>query len=103
LFDQYGVQQHVIDGGIIGNNPSLFAYLMATQLNKKGPKLRILSLGTGVSEIKPIDPLEFTRFDWLKMSGDLMIDVDVFNSDGVLQQIMSRHPNASVDHNYLRI
>ena len=26
--DEYGIQQLVIDGGIIGNNPALFAYLM---------------------------------------------------------------------------
>lgn len=52
IFDQYGIQQLVIDGGIIGNNPALFAYLVATKLNKKGPKIRILSLGTGVAEVK---------------------------------------------------
>jgi hypothetical protein len=35
LMDQYGVGQLVIDGGIIGNNPSLFAYLMQTKIQKK--------------------------------------------------------------------
>lgn len=82
--DEYGIQQLVIDGGIIGNNPALFAYNIATKLNKKGPKIRILSLGTGMSEVIPIDTETFTRFDWLKMTGDMMIEVDVFSSDKIL-------------------
>ena len=47
--------------------------------------MRILSLGTGVSEVTPIVPEEFTRYDWLKLGGDLMIDIDVFKTDQILK------------------
>ena len=30
LYDNYGLKQLVIDGGIIGNNPSLFAVILAS-------------------------------------------------------------------------
>jgi patatin-like phospholipase/acyl hydrolase len=44
--DDYGIWETVIDGGIICNNPELFAYMMAKYL--KGHKnVRVLALGTG--------------------------------------------------------
>ena len=42
----YGMTELQIDGGIICNNPALYAYQMARVFNKKD-KVRILSLGTG--------------------------------------------------------
>ena len=44
--DSYGIQEIVIDGGIICNNPELYAYLMAKYLKGK-KKVRIIALGTG--------------------------------------------------------
>jgi len=43
----YGVEDLMIDGGLIANSPALIAYELSTQLNKKKP-IRILSLGTGL-------------------------------------------------------
>lgn len=83
--DQYGMKQLVIDGGIIGNNPAMYAFLQATRLNKITKPLRIISMGTGVAEITKIDPTSFTRFDWLKTAGDRAIDNDVFAADVFLK------------------
>lgn len=44
--DLYGIEQLVIDGGIIANNPSLFANLMARDLLGK-QNVRIVSFSTG--------------------------------------------------------
>lgn len=44
--DLFGIEEHVIDGGIICNNPEMYAYMMAKYL--KGHKhVRVLALGTG--------------------------------------------------------
>lgn len=44
--NSYGLTELQIDGGIICNNPALYAYQMASSL--KGKKnIRVLSLGTG--------------------------------------------------------
>ena len=45
----YGQEELVIDGGIICNNPALYAYMTAKFLNKVTKKMRILSIGTGGS------------------------------------------------------
>jgi len=49
-------RQVLIDGGLIANNPSYYAYLHARfNLNKK--KIRIISLGCGMTRVKKItDP-----------------------------------------------
>lgn len=44
--DHYGIKEIVIDGGIICNNPELYAYMMAKYLKNK-KNVRLLSLGTG--------------------------------------------------------
>ena len=49
--DHYGVEEIVIDGGIICNNPQLYAYMMAKYL--KGHKnVRVIALGTGRDKAK---------------------------------------------------
>lgn len=88
--DEYGIEQLVIDGGIIGNNPALFAYLMQNKIKKKTP-IRIWSMGTGILEMKPVLADGMTRFEWLKLSGEFMIDIDVFLADSVLKGIMKKN------------
>jgi hypothetical protein len=88
--DEYGIGQLVIDGGIIGNNPALFSYLMQNKIKKKDP-IRIWSMGTGILEMDPVDADAFTRFEWLKLSGEFMIDIDVFLADKVLKSLMKKN------------
>jgi patatin-like phospholipase/acyl hydrolase len=48
--DEYGNEQVIIDGGIVCNNPSLVAYIMANVIRKK-KHIRVISLGTGVGPL----------------------------------------------------
>jgi hypothetical protein len=70
-------------------------------MKKKAP-IRIWSMGTGVLEMEPIDADGMTRFEWLKLSGEFMIDIDVFVADKILKDIMKR---SQIDgkENYLRM
>jgi hypothetical protein len=101
VVDEYGIDQLVIDGGIIGNNPSLFAYLMQNKIKKKTP-IRIWSMGTGILDMHPVDADGMTRFEWLKLSGEFMIDIDVFLADNVLKSIMKKNQIEGKE-NYLRL
>ena len=101
MVDDYGIQQLVIDGGIIGNNPSLFAYLMQSKMKKKAP-IRIWSMGTGILDMAPVDADGMTRFEWLKLSGEFMIDIDVFLADKVMESIMKKNKIEGKE-NYLRL
>ena len=42
-------------------------------------------MGTGVAEIKKVNPAEFSKLDWLSRAGDLAIDNDVFAADRMLE------------------
>ena len=101
VLDEYGIQQLVIDGGIIGNNPSLFAYLMQSKIHDKTP-IRIWSMGTGILDMQPIEAESMTRFQWLKLSGEFMIDIDVFLADKTLEGIMKKNKQPDQE-NYLRL
>jgi len=47
--NKFNITEALIDGGVICNNPALYAYNIANDLrDKKG--IRVLSLGTGVSQ-----------------------------------------------------
>ena len=83
IFDGYGTEQLIVDGGIISNNPSLIAYLMAKVLKKKDP-IRIVSLGTGVPPAITINPDEFTKYTWMGLAADLAVDIDTFMTDNTL-------------------
>jgi len=54
-----------------------------------GPKVRILSLGTGIAYLNEIDPNAFTGFDLLKRSSDFMIDIDAFSTDKILENVFN--------------
>lgn len=94
--DGYGFDAKLIDGGIICNNPSLYAYYYAKYLIDK-PKIRIISLGTGnhtqdyydrsqdKKESESVFKLSTIRsvlnFDW-------MMNFDSVASDKVLESFM---------------
>ena len=42
----YGIEEKLIDGAVICNNPSFYAYMISHIFNKKR-NFRIISLGTG--------------------------------------------------------
>lgn len=43
-----GEEEMLVDGAIIANNPSLYAYIIAGEKNR-GAKIRVVSLGAGMS------------------------------------------------------
>ena len=72
--DKYEMQNLVIDGGIVANNPSFFAYMIATHLHKKD-KVRIISLSTGIDHYDP-DITEFNGINYLKLLGEFVNTID---------------------------
>ena len=102
IFDGYGTEQLIVDGGIISNNPALIAYLISKVLNKKDP-IRIVSLGTGVPPAITIDPDEFTKYTWLGLASDLAVDIDTFMTDKTLRQILGRYQRENNSTNYMRL
>lgn len=60
-----GTQELLIDGAIIANNPSMYAFIIASQFNKK-KDIRMISLGAGKMKEKTIDPNHVNAFVWLK-------------------------------------
>jgi len=72
----YGLFELQIDGGIICNNPSLYAYQLATLMHKK-KKVRILSLGTGENPFNQID----SKYSWDKKSYGIYKSEFMMNMD----------------------
>jgi patatin-like phospholipase/acyl hydrolase len=61
----YGLIELQVDGGIICNNPSLYAYQVAKLLNKK-KNIRILSIGTGEKKFIPFTSAkEMGKMSWM--------------------------------------
>jgi len=87
IMDQYGNEQVIIDGGIVCNNPSLVALIMANVIRRK-KHIRVISLGTGVGPLQPIDSDTFTRFDWTKLAVDVAVDFDTFMADRVVKHLL---------------
>ena len=69
---------------------------------KKKTPIRIWSMGTGILEMDPVDADGMTRFEWLKLSGEFMIDIDVFLADNVMKGIMKKN-QIDGKENYLRL
>ena len=72
----YGLKELQIDGGIICNNPALYAYQFAKIFNKKS-KVRILSLGTGENPFKTLT----SKYGWDKKSYGLYKSEFMMNMD----------------------
>ena len=75
-----GVEEYLIDGGIIENNPSIYAITLAHDIIGIEKPIRLVSLGTGNYESKPIDPNDFSVIDWWQKTGFLMTNLSQRNS-----------------------
>lgn len=82
----YGLTELQIDGGIICNNPALYAYQLATLMHNK-KKVRILSLGTGENPFNKIT----SKYGWSKTSyltykSEFMMNMDNYSAEYWLRQ-----------------
>lgn len=96
--DRYGlVTELQIDGGVICNNPGLYAYYMARNL-RGHKKIRLLSLGTGEIPFVKKDPEDMNKLSYIRMMGEFMMNTDTYTADNWLNHTM---PDAA--NNYVRI
>lgn len=58
-------------------------YIMQSKIAKKTP-IRVWSMGTGVGEMVPIVADEMSRFSFMSLTADLMIDINSFAADKIL-------------------
>ena len=81
-YDQMEIQ---IDGGIICNNPAMYAYQMARGLRGE-TKIRVLSLGTGEKTFTPIKTVnDYSKFDQLSKIGETMMNMDSYTAHWYLK------------------
>ncbi|CDW84800.1 patatin [Stylonychia lemnae] len=71
-----GETEVLVDGGIIANNPSMYAFIFASEMNKK-KNIRVVSIGTGQVKQPMIDPDNVSILTWVENLGDLIVDVEV--------------------------
>lgn len=76
---------------IIGNNPSLYAYILQTLIHNTAGPYRVLSIGTGAT----LDPSEvaedITRSAWdLIAASELTADVDMEAQNKILKRIIDQ-------------
>ena len=76
----YGIQELQIDGGIICNNPALYAYKIAKDLRHK-KNIRLLSIGTGEKSFSKIDsPSSVTKLTYLSKMNEFMMNIDTYTA-----------------------
>jgi len=83
--NEYGLVELQIDGGVICNNPSLYAYQLAKQLRDK-KRMRVLSIGTGEKSFTPWESAEeFTKVDYLVSASEFMMNMDSYTAHNYLK------------------
>ena len=84
IINPYELKEILIDGGLICNNPTLYAFQIASIL-KNQENVRILSIGTGEKPFKPVNK-GYTKYDWMtKFSPDeFTMNMDVYTAHNYL-------------------
>ena len=90
VLNGYGAEEVQIDGGVICNNPSLYAYQMAKYLNGKD-KVRVVSLGTGTPAFVPItSEHDLSKTAYALRLSDFMMDMDIMTATEYLAEQFGR-------------
>ena len=109
-YDTYGIEQLVIDGGIVANNPSLFATLMARDLREK-KNIRLISFSTGTKKNhQAFEKSEVNKLDLLGLTSEFMMEIEIFNTNNILEkfyaedlrQLQADHGMSTDKKNYYR-
>lgn len=90
--NQFSMNETLIDGGLICNTPSLYAYQMAKHLLDK-PNIRLLSLGTGENteiDKKMSDKENFSKLDSIMSiaNQDFVTTFEMIAADKMMQEIL---------------
>ena len=86
--DRYGMRQTLIDGGLICNNPAMYASMMAKHLLFH-KKIRVLSLGTGEKFFDPKkDRTNFNKKDAIAIKDEFMMNMDTYTADNFLNHTL---------------
>ena len=98
--DGYGFSELLIDGGVICNDPAMYAYQMAKNFHMK-KHIRVVSLGTGEKAFETIDAKTVNFKKLLPKMGEFMMNMDTYTADNYLNHSI---PNARDPTNpmYLR-
>lgn len=105
-------EKKYIDGGVAINHPAMAAVAFAINndpqngMNLKLNELKVLSLGTGVSNQLRIEPQKVDNGDWgniqwMKYLPDLVTESNIQTSEYYVRQILNF--NNDIDKRYLRI
>ena len=88
--DPYNITNELIDGGIICNNPSFYAYMMATELKGITNEVRIVSLGTGIEKEEEAsnDPSSFNKAGSVTLIFDFMMSIESMAADEILRNTL---------------
>lgn len=90
-----------IDGGVICNNPALYAYEFARLLLGKS-KIRVLSLGTGEKPFKKFkDAASFSKITYMKKLSEFMMNMDTWTTHFKLANVFNHVLSKPQD--YLRL
>jgi len=95
-----------VDGGIIGNNPATYSYLLQSKVKQLDKPIRVLSLGTGVGPAPSKNADDINRMVWTTLSGEFTIDADAYVHDRILAGMMALQKENSGDTdgiNYIRM
>jgi patatin-like phospholipase/acyl hydrolase len=86
-----------IDGGVICNNPALYAYHFAKNFHNH-TNIRVVSIGTGDEPFTKIDPEKASIATFITNSAEFMMNIDAQAAHHYLQTFM---PDAK--NNYIRL
>lgn len=75
--------QVLVDGGVIANEPALYAYLHSQySLNKTN--IRLISVGTGMANPQKVDPKNINTVTWLENLGTFLTTTEQFTHEYLL-------------------
>ena len=85
--NKYNMNEILIDGGIICNNPAFYSYMIANYFHnqKDVNKIRILSLGTGEKPFEKVDAETMNIAQFMSKQGEFMMNMDVYTQHNVLK------------------
>lgn len=74
-----GETEVLVDGGIIANNPSMYAFFFASEFHNQ-KNIRVISIGCGI-EKQPNVTATTNLLTWANTLGDILVNVEVSSHD----------------------